>query len=467
MIAMSKQAEQVDSAVSARSAAEALAPAGGQQSITRPPQQLRPPRVVVVGAGFGGLSVARNLANRDVAVLVVDRNNYHGFWPLLYQVATAGLEGEAIGYPVRAIFGKYANINFQMAEVQGVDFEQKAVLTDRQPVPYDYLVLAAGSTNNYFGNESLARETFGMKTISDAEELRDHILANFEIAVRELDAERRKALLSFVIVGGGPTGVELAGALVELFRHVMLQDYPELDMNETRVILVEGMDSLLLSFHPSLQRTSQHKLAQMGVEVWCGKLVTNVQEQTVTFQDGSQLSAGTVVWTAGVRAADLCQALDVERARAGRARVTPTLTLPGHPEVFVIGDMAYLEGYKGTQQAHPMLAPVAMQQGSHTAANILAHHRGEPLRAFHYSDKGQMATIGRRAAVLQAFGIRLTGFIAWLGWLVVHIIMLIGFRNRLVVLMNWAYNYFTYDRGVRVIIRKGCNEPSQAQPGEQ
>ncbi|HEY3232671.1 MAG TPA: NAD(P)/FAD-dependent oxidoreductase [Roseiflexaceae bacterium] len=408
------------------------------------------PRVVIVGAGFGGLSAGRALAGQEVDVLILDRNNYHGFWPLLYQVATAGLEAESIAYPVRAILRKHRNISFEMVEVRGIDFEHKQVLTDSTPIDYDYLVLAAGSANNYFGNDALADRTYGLKDLDDAERLRNRILSAFERAVREPDPARRAALLTLVIVGGGPTGVELAGAFAELIRHVLRKDYPMLDVSRARVLLVEASDRILASFPASLQRSARRRLERMGVEVKLNTAVTSVDDDLVVFKDGTRLEAGTVVWAAGVRAAPLADVLDVPRGRNAQVSVEPTLNLPDRPEVFVIGDMAYLEGYHGNR-AYPMVAPVAIQQGRQAARNIIAQLRGRPMRPFRYFDRGQMATIGRRAAVLDAFGVRLSGFIAWLGWLFIHLIELIGFRNRLIVLANWAYNYFTYDRGVRLI----------------
>lgn len=408
------------------------------------------PRVVIVGAGFGGLSAARRLAREAVDVLILDRNNYHGFWPLLYQVATAGLEPESIAYPVRAIVRKHDNVNFRMTEVQGVDFEQQMVLTDHGRIPYDYLILAAGSANNYFGNDELAWRTYGLKDIDDAERLRNHILSSFERAVNEADPERRKTLMTFVVVGGGPTGVELAGAFSELIRHVLRHDYPMLNVAEARVLLIEGQDRVLSTFPPSLQRKALRRLQMMGVEVRLKTLVTSVEQDCITFKDNSQLSAHTVIWAAGVRSALISDTLGVEQARGGRVPVERTLNLADRPNVFVIGDMAYLEGYKGDKD-YPMVAPVAIQQGQRAARNILAQERNLPMQPFRYFDKGSMATIGRRAAVLDAFGIRLTGYLAWLGWLFVHLMSLVGFRNRLVVLINWAYNYITYDRGVRLI----------------
>ena len=408
------------------------------------------PRVVVVGAGFGGLHVAAKLAHADVDVLVLDRNNYHGFWPLLYQVATAGLDPASIAYPARAILRKYPNTQFLMAEVSGVDFERKLVLSGEQALPYDYLVLAAGSANNYFGDTALAAHTFGMKDLDEAEQLRNQLLRAFERAVVERDPVRRAALLTLVIVGGGPTGVELAGAFAELIRHVLRKDYPMLDVAQARVLLVEASDRILASFPERLQRSARKRLEKMGVEIKLGTAVAAVDGDTVTFKDGTQLNSSTVVWAAGVRAAELVDALGLVVGRSARVKIMPELHLPDRPEVFVIGDMAYLEGYKGGQ-AYPMVAQVAMQMGKQAALNILALIEGRPLGAFHYFDKGQMATIGRRAAVFDAFGIRLSGFFAWVGWLFIHIIYLIGFRNRLVVLTNWAYNYFTYDRAVRLI----------------
>lgn len=410
------------------------------------------PRVLVIGAGFGGLSTARTLAKSGVDVLVLDRNNYHGFWPLLYQVATAGLEAEAIAYPVRGILRKHRNIGFEMAEVSGVNFEQKKVLTDLEPLYYDYLVIAAGSANNYFGNDALAENTFGMKDINEAEQLRNHVLSAFESAARENDPQKRAALLTFVLIGGGPTGVELAGAFSELISHVMRHDYPMLDIAEARTILVEAMDKILAPFHPSLQQAAMRKLKKLGVEVMTSMPVKSVEDGLITFANGNVLLAKTVVWAAGVRAAAIADVLGVEQARGARVKVTPQLHLPENSQVFVIGDMAYLEGYKGGP--YPMVAPVAVQQGKLAARNILAQVEGKAMKAFEYFDKGQMATIGRSSAILEGFGIRMSGLLAWFGWLFVHLMVLVGFRNRLVVLANWAYNYFTYDRGVRIITRK-------------
>ena len=417
-------------------------------------------RVVIVGAGFGGLNAARALANTEVDVLVLDRNNYHGFWPLLYQVATAGLEPESIAYPVRAILRGFRNIDFEMAHVTGVDLEKQVVHTKTHSVPYDYLILAAGSANNYFGNGALAENTCGLKDIGDAERLRNTLLSAFEQAVSEPDPEKRQALLTFVIVGGGPTGVELAGAFAELINHVLRKDYPMLDVTAARVILVEATDKILSTFPDALQKSARRKLTTMGVELSLNKAVESVGDGIVTYKDGSTVAAHTVVWAAGVRSAEIADRLGAEQGRGGRVKVLPSLNLKSHPEVFVIGDMALLETYKGSQ-AHPMVAQVAIQQGKHAARNILAHKHRRRMQNFKYFDRGNMATIGRRFALLDAFGIHMAGRLAWFGWLFVHITYLIGFRNRLIVLANWAVNYVTYDRGVRLITEQdGFTPPS-------
>jgi NADH dehydrogenase len=414
------------------------------------------PRVVIVGGGFGGLSAARTLAHSEADVLVLDRNNYHGFWPLLYQVAMAGLEPESVTYPLRAIFRNYPNVTFHMTTVQSVDFERKLVHASHGTEPYDHLILAAGSTSYYFGSETLAQHTYPLKDIDEAERLRNHILTCFEQAVYERDTARRQTLLTFVLVGGGPTGVEMAGALSELLRHVIHKDFPELDIAETHMVLVEGLDRLLSAFAEPLGQDAQNRLEAMGVQVRLNTLATDASANQITFKDGSVQATNTIIWTAGVRGSSLADALDVPQAKGGRVRITSTLHLPDHPEVFVVGDMSYLAGYQDEHQSHPMLAPVAMQQGEQAAKNLLAQVRQQPMRHFIYNDRGKMATIGRRAAVVDAFGIHLTGLLAWLGWLLVHLMELVGFRNRIIVLINWAYNYFTYDKGFRVIDRREC-----------
>jgi NADH dehydrogenase len=429
-------------------------------SLSLDTQPARRPRIVIVGAGFGGLAAARTLAKAPVDVLLINRTNYHGFWPLLYQVATAGLEPESIAYPVRAILRRYRNADFLLAEVRGIDVQRRLVQTDLGDVTYDYVILAAGSTTNFFGNERIAHYTIGMKDLNEAQRLRNHVLLCCERAAAETDPDKRAALLTFAVVGGGPTGVELAGAFVELIRHVIRHDYPMLDVRQARVVLIEATDRILASFPDSLQRAALRRLQRMGVEVRLNTPVADADATGLRFRNGEQLVAKTVVWAAGVRGAPLADALGVSLARGARVPVTPLLTLPTDEHVFVIGDMAYLEGYR-PGVAYPMVAPVAIQMGEQAARNILAHMNGQPMQPFRYIDKGQMATIGRSAAVLDAFGIRLSGWLAWVGWLFVHLMALVGFRNRALVLLNWAYSYFTYDRGVRLIFGLGAEEQTE------
>ncbi|MDB5078823.1 MAG: FAD-dependent pyridine nucleotide-disulfide oxidoreductase [Chloroflexi bacterium] len=413
----------------------------------------RRPKVVILGAGFGGTNAAASLSNSDMDVLVIDRNNYHGFWPLLYQVATAGLEPQSVAYPVRGLLRKYVNVDFQLNEVTGVNLENKQVITQDELIEYDYLILSAGSANSYFGNKSLARETLGLKDLDDASRLRNRLLESFELAVREQDPVKRAKLLTFVVIGGGPTGVELSGAISELIRHVLNKDYPSLDVYKARVILLEALPKILGTFRDSLQQKALHTLEKMGVEVRLGIPVETVENGRIRLKDGNEIEANTIVWAAGVRSAEIADSLGVELARQARVPVEPTLQLKDHPEVFVIGDMAYLEGFK-EKQAYPMVAPVAIQMGKLAGANVLALQHNRPLAKFKYFDKGNMATIGRRNAIFDAFGIHMSGLPAWLSWLFVHLMSLVGFRNRLIVLMNWAYNYFTYDRGARLITGK-------------
>lgn len=426
------------------------------KSIARPDRR---PKVVIVGAGFGGTHAAAALAHTDMDVLVIDRNNYHGFWPLLYQVATAGLEPQSVAYPVRGLLRKYGNVNFQMSEVKGVDLDGKKVQTQDADIEYDYLILSAGSANSYFGNKALAKETLGLKDLDDASRLRNRLLESFEQAVKEQDEAKQAKLMTFVVIGGGPTGVELSGAISELIRHVLRKDYPSLDVYKARVILVEALPKILGSFRESLQKKALRTLEKMGVEVRLNSPVDTVDNGRIRFKDGSEIEANTIVWAAGVRSAEVADSLGLKLAKQARVPVEKTLQLAGHPEVFVIGDMAYLEGFKDNQ-AYPMVAPVAIQMGKLAGTNILALQHDRPLGTFKYFDKGSMATIGRRNAVFEAFGIRMTGFIAWLSWLFVHLMSLVGFRNRLVVLLNWAYNYFTYDRGARLITGKKSEKQS-------
>ncbi len=409
------------------------------------------PHIVIIGAGFGGLHAARMLAGKNVRVTLIDKRNYHLFQPLLYQVATAGISPHEIAYPVRAIFQRRKNFNFLMSRVSEVDFERKVVQTGHGEVAYDQLIIAAGASVNFFGNESLERNALPLKDVADAVAVRNHILRMFELAALEPDLRKRQALLTFVAVGGGPTGVETAGALSELIRLVLKKDYRHINVENVRVILMEAGTGVLIGFPEPLRAAARQALERKKVEVRVEAKVTNYDGEKLTLEGGEIIPTQTVLWSAGVRAASLMSRLGLEQASQGRVKVLPTLQLPQQPNVFVIGDAAYLEE---NGKPLPMVAPVATQQGEHAAQNILAAIQQKPLKPFKYNDLGSMATIGRNAAVAYAFGIQFRGFPAWVVWLVVHLIGLIGFRNRLVVLINWAWDYFFYDRAVRLISRE-------------
>lgn len=412
------------------------------------PQRTARKRVVIVGMGFGGMHAARELAGSQCEVLLLDRTNYHLFQPLLYQVATAGLEQESIAYPLRALVRNWYNLQFQMREVTGLDLAAKRVLTDKGAVAYDYLILAGGSVTNFFGNSGVARHAFDLKRLADAERLRNTILTAFELAVQEADPQRRRELLTFVVVGGGPTGVEFAGALAELIRYVFRKDYPGLNLSECRVLLLEAAPTLLGAMPERLQRYAEKRLRQMGVEVRCNTLVADATEGAVRLGSGELIASRTLFWSAGVKAAPLADLLPGKKGPGGRVVVTPDLTLPGHDEVFVVGDMACaLHDGKPL----PMMAPVAMQQGRYAARSIMLLEQGLSPEPFQYVDKGSMATIGRSTAVAVTRGLSFSGFAAWLVWLLLHLYYLIGFRNRVVVLLNWAWYYWFHERQVRLI----------------
>ena len=409
-------------------------------------------RVVIAGMGFGGLRAAKALAGSNVELIMVDRNNYHLFQPLLYQVATAGLEQEAIAYPLRGLTRQWPSASFLLAEIVGVDFDGKTLKTDAGLIPYDYLIVAAGSRTNFFNMKSVETHAFDLKQLAQAEDLRNHILLMFEHASREQNPLRRAALLTFVIVGGGPTGVEFAGALRELIVYVLSRDYSTITAAETRIVLVEAADSLLTAMPADLRQYAQQKLCSMGVEVLLESRVVGATAESVELHGGDVISSHTLLWSAGVAAAELAVHLNgVERGAAGRIVVQPGLNLKDYPEVFVIGDMACCVE---NGSPLPMMAPVASQQGTYAAEAILAREQGKTLPPFHYFDKGSMATIGRSSAVATAAGFKFRGYVAWLAWLLLHLYYLIGFRNRLVVMMNWTYAYWFQERQVRLITSK-------------
>lgn len=405
--------------------------------------------VVIVGIGFAGLNAARILKDQPgVQVTLVDRFNYHLFTPLLYQVATGSIEPEAIVYPVRAIVRSWSNTSFRLATVRGVDLDAHQLLTDGGAIPYDYLILAPGSVTNFFGNESIERSAQALKFLNDGALVRNQILSAFERAAHESDADLRRALLSFVIVGGGPTGVEFAGALAELVNLELRKDHPELADEEVSVVLLEALDRVLSAFPPRLGEYAEERLESMGVRVRTGTAVVGVENGVVMLADGSAITTRNLFWAAGVRAAGLVAELEAARSSDNSAMVDECLRLPGASNVYVAGDAAYVEQ---DGQRLPQMAPVAIQLGEYAARHILAELRGASSEPFRYQDKGTMAVIGRGKAVARLFGRGFKGFPAWLVWLVFHLFMLIGFRNRLIVLINWAWDYLFFERKVRLI----------------
>lgn len=412
---------------------------------------LKVPRVVIVGAGFGGISAARALARVPVEVTIVDRHNFHTFSPLLYQVATAGLAPDDIAPNLRGIVQDDLNVEARMATVYGVDLDRREVLVDEgPPLRYDYLVLAAGAVSSDFGVPGVEEHAIPLKTLADATRLRSAVLARFESANADPSLVDDGAL-TFVVAGGGPTGVELSGALAELFQKVLVKDFKHLDVGRARVVLVEMTDHLLGAFSPKSQLEAVVELERRGVDVRRSTSIASVEPTEVRLGDGTAIPTHTVIWAAGVKANPLAAQLGLATSARGEISVQPDLTVPGHPEVFVIGDLAAAVGRNG--QPYPQLAPVAMQAGRHTARNIERRSEGKSTRAFHFVDKGIMATIGRRSAVAELpFHIRFWGTLGWISWLGLHLVFLIGFRNRIVVLVNWTFNYFKWDRGHRVIL---------------
>jgi NADH dehydrogenase len=403
--------------------------------------------VVIIGGGFGGLYAARALARAPVRVTLVDRRNHHLFQPLLYQVASAGLNPSDIAYPIRAALRKQRNATVLLAEVTRIEPARRRVVLADGELDYDYLIVAAGATHSYFGRDEWEAHAPGLKTIEDALEIRRRMLFAFEAAERETDEARRQAWLTFVVVGGGPTGVELAGAIGELSRFTMDRDFRNIDPTQAKVLLLEGGSSILSSYDPKLRDSAVDQLASLGVEVRLQARVTGIDAGGV-WLGGDRIAARTVVWAAGVKGSPLAQSLGAPLDRAGRVRVTPHLTLPGHDEVFVVGDMATLEQ---DGQPVPGVAPAAMQMGEYAANAIVAAIDGKHTEAFRYLDKGSMATIGRSRAILESGPVKLSGLLAWLGWLTIHIFYLIGFRNRALVLFQWAWAYLTFGRGARLI----------------
>lgn len=408
-----------------------------------------------MGAGFGGLWAARAMADEPVDVLLLDRNNYHTFFPLLYQVAAAELSPSEIAYPVRSILRRHRNVTFRMAEVTGLDLDAREVLTPTERIGYDHLILALGSVSHFFGVQGAAEHAYPLRQMREAIPLRHRILGCFERAAHERDPEARRRLLTFAIVGGGPTGVEYAGALAELVFGPLRRDYPGLDPDEIRIVLLEAGDRLLAGMSPELSVYARERLRRRRVQVRTGAVVERVGDRGLHLEGDEALEADTVVWTAGVQGDPVARAWGLPVARGGRVPVDPTLQVPGRPEVWVVGDLAWVE-----EGGEPLsqVAPVAIQEGEWAARNVLRSLRGSDPEPFRFHDPGLLAVIGRNAAVADLWGRKFTGFAAWVLWLAIHIAKLIGFRNRALVLVNWAWNYVFPKRSVRLIL------PAEGEP---
>ena len=412
--------------------------------------QSQSPHVIIVGAGFGGLEAAKLLENEPVRVTVIDRTNYHLFQPLLYQVATAALSPADIAAPIRGVISKYANMDVLLAEVQKVDVAAKKVVTGEQEISYDYLILATGSRHSYFGNEQWEKLAPGLKSLEDALEIRRRLLMAFEYADKITDEAARKAAMTFAIIGGGPTGVEMAGAIAEIARYTLAKDFRHINPSDARVILIEGDQRVLSSFPEDLSASALKQLQALGVEVITGAHASNLTEAGLEVK-GEFIPCRVKIWAAGNTASSLGKTLGVPVDRVGRVIVNNDLTIPGHPEVQVIGDLAHFEVEK--EKLLPGVSPVAMQQGRHAARNILAMVEGRKPQRFWYWDKGSMATIGRNKAVADLNFLHLSGLPAWLTWLFVHVVFLVGFRSRVAVVLQWAWAYFTFNKGARLITR--------------
>jgi NADH dehydrogenase len=424
--------------------------------------------VVIVGAGFGGLTAARRIARLPVQVTVVDRKNHHTFQPLLYQVATAGLSPGEIAAPIRWILRSRSNVEVLLDEVVDFNLEQKRVITKQQVLDYDFLIIASGATHAYFGHQEWEPLAPGLKTIEDALEIRRRVLLAFELAERQNEHQNKTAggqsgpPLQFAVIGAGPTGVELAGTLAEIARHAMNREFRNIDPRQSRILLIEGGPRVLAAYSEELSRKAEEQLRRLGVEVRTSHMVNRVEPGAV-WVGNERIAAPVILWAAGVAASPLGRKLGVPIDRAGRVLVQPDLSIPGHSEVFVIGDLAALNDENGKML--PGVAPVAIQQGEWVADTIARDLENQPRRNFRYHDKGSLATIGRAAAVAQFGKFELSGYFAWLAWLFIHILFLIGFRNRLIVMIQWAWSYLTYERGARLIT--GSNELTgwpQSQP---
>jgi NADH:quinone reductase (non-electrogenic) len=406
------------------------------------------PHIVIIGGGFGGLYAARALRSAPAQITLIDRRNHHVFQPLLYQVAMAALSPGDIASPIRWILRRQKNVEVLLAEARSIDVERRRVILTDGELTYDFLIVAAGATHAYFGHDDWRTRAPGLKTLDDALEMRRRVLLAFERAERETNPDRRRALLTFVLVGAGPTGVELAGALAEISRQSLARDFRHFDPGSARIVLIEAGPAVLSTFPPRLREAARHDLERLGVEVITGSTVTDIQDGAVVV-GGKRIEAATILWAAGVAASPLAATLGARLDRAGRVFVNPDLTIEGHPEVFVIGDLAVVAGDDG--KPLPGVAQVAIQTGKHAAHNMMRALEEQPYRHFKYKNLGNMATIGRASAVAEFPSFTMKGLPAWVAWLFVHILNLIGFRNRIVVMVQWAWAYITYQRGIRLI----------------
>jgi NADH dehydrogenase len=411
------------------------------------------PRIVIIGGGFAGISLAQRLRKKEVQVVLLDKNNYHTFQPLLYQVSTGGLEPDSIAYPLRKVLIGYDNFFFRMAEVQEVMPDKKKLTTNIGELSYDYLVVATGSDTNYYGNNELAKHAMAMKSIPQSLNLRSLILENFEQALLTDEYHERNALMNFVIVGGGPTGVELAGALAEIKKGILPKDYPDLDTRRAQINILQSGNRILNAMSPQASAKAEQFLEELGVQVWKNVRVKGYDGKTVTTETDVTFETATLIWAAGVKGSNI-KGLDAEMFLAGgnRLKVNAYNQVEAYPEIFAIGDIACMQ-IDQYPKGHPMMAQPAMQQGRHLARNLELLIDGKPLEPFQYKDKGSMATVGRNKAVCDLKNIRFQGIFAWFVWMFVHLFFLIGFRNRVVVFVNWVYNYIRFDREARLIIR--------------
>jgi NADH dehydrogenase len=418
----------------------------------KPKDSVAYPQVVIIGGGFGGIELAKKLKDQAFSVLMLDRHNYHTFQPLLYQVATGGLEADSIAFPLRKIFKNQSNFQFRNAEVNAIDPAAKTIATSIGPVSYDYLVLATGSDTNFFGSKTLEHYTMPMKTIPEALNLRSMILQNLEESLDEADPVKRSGLLNFVVVGGGPTGVELSGALSELKRHVLPKDYPELNMEAMNIYLIEGSPDLLGPMSKNSQRDSKKFLEEMGVNVLLDARVLNYDGRKIVLSNGQEIITENVLWSAGVTGQVIPGLPKEAIGRGNRILVDEINRIKNIPEIFAIGDVAMMVTSE-YPNGHPGVAPVAQQQGRHLARNLMNLQNGTPTEPFSYFDKGSMATVGRNRAVVDIGKVHFSGIFAWFVWMFVHLMSLVGFRNKVVTFVNWIWSYFSYDRGTRLIIR--------------